>query len=192
MNHDLDTLWWYAARATGITAWWLAALSVYWGLLASTRYARGRWRAAWVVDLHRHLGGLTFAFVVLHIGALQADMTEPHIKLAAVFVPMASSWRPAAVTWGVMALYLLAAVEVTSLLMHRIPRRMWWSVHMSSLVIFGLANIHALTAGTDHANPAIQWSCLVQLSVLAFLGTYRLLDALVGVERPPLSGSAPR
>ena len=42
---------------------------------------------------------------------------------AELFVPLASAWKPGAVAWGVVALYLLLAIEITSLLQRRIPRR---------------------------------------------------------------------
>ena len=42
-----------------------------------------------------------------------------------LLVPGASQWRPTAVAWGVIALYLLLAVEVTSLLKRRVPTRLW-------------------------------------------------------------------
>ena len=43
--------WWYASRSTGLVAWGAAAASVIWGLLLSTRSARGLAKPAWVLDL---------------------------------------------------------------------------------------------------------------------------------------------
>jgi hypothetical protein len=51
-----DRLWWYLARATGLTAWWLLCIAVFWGLLLSTRALGDRPRTAWLLDLHRMLG----------------------------------------------------------------------------------------------------------------------------------------
>ncbi len=45
-------------------------------------------------------------------------------------IPFASNWRPAAVVGGVVGLYLLVAVEVTSLLMRKLPRRWWHRIHL--------------------------------------------------------------
>ncbi len=43
-------IWWYLARSTGIVAWALAAASVIWGLLLSTRSARGIAKPVWVAQ----------------------------------------------------------------------------------------------------------------------------------------------
>src|SRR5512140_2901798 len=65
-------LWWYVARAGGVVALVLASLSVVWGTALSSRLTR-RPRPAWMLDLHRFLGGLTVTFVAVHIAGLVAD-----------------------------------------------------------------------------------------------------------------------
>ena len=39
-----------------------------------------------------------------------------------ILVPLTSSYRPVAVAWGVVSLYLLAAVELTSLARKHLPK----------------------------------------------------------------------
>jgi ferredoxin-NADP reductase len=70
-------------------------------------------------------------------------------------VPFAASWRPAAVALGVVAVYLLAAVILTSALARHLPRRWWRRIHLASHPLFWLATLHALMAGTDAATPAM-------------------------------------
>ncbi len=61
--------------------------------------------------------------------------------------PLTGSWRPGAVAWGIVAMYLLVAVELTSLARARLPKRVWdWS-HYIAFPLFLFASIHALTAG---------------------------------------------
>ena len=69
-----------------------------------------------------------------------------------MLVPFASSWHPLAVAWGVVAMYVLLAVELTSLARHRLPQRMWRIIHVSSLPLFVLATVHYVAAGTDASN----------------------------------------
>ena len=38
-------------------------------------------------------------------------------------MPQASAWRPVAVTWGVIAFYILVVVQLTSLVMKKLPKR---------------------------------------------------------------------
>jgi methionine sulfoxide reductase heme-binding subunit len=144
---------WYVARAAGITAWALLSAAVIWGLLLSTRVLRGRPTPRWLLDLHRFLGGLAVAFTAVHVAGLVAD-DYLHFGLADVLVPFSSGWRPGAVALGVVGLWLLAAVEITSLLMSRLPRRWWHGIHLSSYALFWTATLHALLAGTDAANRA--------------------------------------
>jgi hypothetical protein len=139
---------WYLARASGLIAWGLLAASVMWGLTISTRLFRGRPRPAWLLDLHRFLGGLGSIFVGVHVGALLLD-TFVHFGLASVLVPFVATWHPVAVAWGVVALYLLVAVELTSLARRRLSKRLWRETHYASFPLFAVATVHGLTAGTD-------------------------------------------
>ena len=140
--------WWYVARASGIVAWLMLTASVLWGIVLSTRAFPRTRRPAWLLDLHRWLGGLTLSFVAIHIAALVADNFTP-FGLADVTIPFASSWRPAPVALGVVSMWLLVAVQLTSLAMRTLPRRFWRAVHLSSYGTFVLATLHGAFAGTD-------------------------------------------
>jgi DMSO/TMAO reductase YedYZ heme-binding membrane subunit len=166
--------WWYVARSTGIVAWACAVGSVLWGLALSTRTLGKRPRAPWLLDLHRFLGALTIAFVALHLIALVAD-NYVHFGLAELFVPFASDWKAGAVAWGIVALYPLLAVEATSLLMKRIPKRVWRTIHLSSYVVAVTATAHMFTAGTDRANPVLRWAAAGSAAAILFGTVYRLL-----------------
>lgn len=141
---------WYVARSSGLVGWALLTASVLWGLAISTKApAFGRRpRPNWMLDLHRYLGGLGTVFTGLHIGAVVAD-SYLHFGLASVLVPFASTWRPGAIAFGVVAVYLLAAVELTSLARKRMPRRLWRMTHFASFPLFLFATAHAVAAGTD-------------------------------------------
>ena len=119
-----------------------------WGLALSTKVFGRRPRPSWLLDLHRMLGGLALVFTGVHVGAILLD-TYVHFGLTSVLVPFASTWHPVAVAWGVVALYLLLAVEITSLLRSRISQRVWRGVHYASFGLFVTATIHGLAAGTD-------------------------------------------
>jgi len=167
-----EKLWWFVARSGGLVAWWLVAASVFYGLFLSTRVLQGKPKPAWLLDLHRFLGGLSVVFTGIHLVGLLAD-SYIQFSLIDVFVPFASKWKPAAVAWGVIGMYLLIAIEVTSLLMKRIPRKWWRRVHLTSFGLFLLSSVHAFTAGTDGDNAAVQWSALLMATLFVFLTTYR-------------------
>lgn len=165
--------WWYAARAAGIVAWALISITLVGGLQLSTRLVR-RPAPAWVLDLHRFVAGLAVALVGVHLVALVAD---PFVKfgVAELLVPFASSYKPGAVAIGIVALYLLLAVELTSLAMRRMSRRLWHAVHFSSYPLFVLATLHGLNAGTDRHNVLLQLASLVAAALVLFMTLVRIL-----------------
>ena len=141
-------LMWYLARAGGLVAWSLAAASVLWGLALSTRALGRRPRPNWLYDLHRFLGGLALIFTGVHVVAILLD-TYVHFGLVNVLVPFTGRWHPVAVAWGILAFYLLLAVELTSLVRTHLPARLWRRIHFGSFALFALSSLHAITAGTD-------------------------------------------
>ena len=143
-----DKVWWYATRSAGIVAWVLLVLSVLWGLALSTKVFGKRPRPNWLLDLHRFLGGLAVVFTAVHVVAIVLDSFVAFTPLN-VLVPFTGSWHPGAVAWGIVAMYTLVAVELTSLLRKRISKQAWRVTHYLSFPLFALATIHVLTAGTD-------------------------------------------
>lgn len=172
---------WYIARSSGMVAWALLAASVLWGLSLSTKVLNGRPRPAWLLDLHRYLGGLATIFVIVHVVSLLAD-TYVHFGLASALVPFASTWRPAAVAWGVVGFYLLAAVEVTSLMRTKLPKRAWRAIHFASFPLFVTATIHALMAGTDTRTWEFELLAALAVALVVWLTGLR-------VSQGPRSGS---
>ena len=153
----MSHLFWYTARAAGIVAWALLAASVVWGLWLSGRVRPFGVRPAWVLDLHRFLGGLATIFVGVHVLAILAD-SYTSFGLSDVLVPFASSWHP-------------LAVELTSLARKHLPNRIWRAIHMSAFPLYAFATIHYLSAGTDATNPmslaaiAVATGCIVALTI---------------------------
>jgi predicted ferric reductase len=169
-------LWWYIARSGGIVAWALLAGSVLWGLALSTKVLRGKPRPNWILDLHRFLGGLALLFTGIHVGALILD-SYVHFGPAEILVPLASAWHPVAVAWGVVAMYLLIAVELTSLARKRISKRAWRLTHYFSFPLFMLTTAHALSAGTDRSTLLLRWSVILVSAVVTGLTLVRVNNA---------------
>jgi len=176
-------IWWESARAAGIVAWALATLAVIGGLQLSTRLLR-KPAPAWVLDVHRFVGGLAVVFTLVHMLGLLLD---PYIGYgpADLFVPFVSAFKPGAVALGIVAFYLLLAVELTSLAMRKLPRRVWHGVHLSSYLLFVLATVHGITSGTDRHNIWFQWACLLAAALVLFMTLVRILAPRRGSARPP-------
>jgi predicted ferric reductase len=159
--------------------------SVIWGIILSTKAFPARRRPAWLLDLHRWLGGLTVGFVAIHIGALVADNYVP-FGLREVTIPFASEWRTGAVALGVLATWLLAAVQCTSLAIRRLPRKVWRAVHLTSYATFWLTSVHAALAGSDRTNWLYELTAAASIGAVAWAVIYRLTN------RGPAARSATR
>jgi predicted ferric reductase len=145
-------------------------------MLLSTKLFGAKPRAAWVLDLHRYLGGVAVVLAALHVFALVAD-SYVQFDVADVLVPFASTWKPGPVAWGVVAWWLLAAVEITSLARRRLRPAVWRAVHQASLPLYFLVTAHALTAGTDGSNVVVLWCSVAGGAIVTFLASVRLLGA---------------
>ena len=182
-------LWWYLARAAGIVSWALVAISVCWGLLLAGRPIPGRsvgWaRPHRLLDLHRYLGALAVVFTGIHVGAADRRQLRA-LRRGRRPRPLPSSWRPGAVVWGVVAVWLLAAIELTSLAKRRLPPRVWHGVHLASYPLFAMATIHGLTAGSDAVNPLLRLAMVAAGSAVVGLTVYRVGQ----LSRPALTGAS--
>lgn len=169
-------VWWYVSRASGIVAWALLALAVLWGLALSTRALGRKPGAPWLLDVHRFLGALALLFTIFHFVSLAFDpwiTGEYGYTVLDALVPFASEWKPTAIAWGVLAFYLLVAVELSSLVRSRIPTRLWKWIHLTSYPLYAIATVHLLTAGTDRYSPLLRWTVVVSVGAVVFFTIYR-------------------
>jgi hypothetical protein len=166
--------WWHLARTSGLVAWALVTASMIWGLLLSTRVLGRRPTRPWLLELHRYLSALAIGVIAVHLVALLAD-SYVQFRVVDLVVPMASPWRPGAVAWGIVALYLLLLVEITSLVGDLLPRRVWWSIHLTSFVAFALGTVHGLQAGTDASNVLARIVMVVGIAEVAFVLGIRMV-----------------
>lgn len=171
-------VWWFVARSTGMIAYVLLSAGVIGGLLLSTRLLGRRPPPEWMLDWHRFVSGLGVIFTGLHLVSLLVD-DYIQFRLVDLVVPFVSGWRPIAVGWGVLALYLALAVEGTSLVRRRMSTVWWRRIHYLSLPLFALITVHLLTAGADATHP------LVLLLVGGLTATVLLLLALRLLPEPP-------
>lgn len=162
---------WYLARAGGLVAWSALVASIILGLLLAGRLLP-RGGGAWVQEVHQFLGGLATIFTGIHVAALVAD-NYVTFGLSEIFVPFASEWRPTAVAAGVVGMYLLIAIQATSLLRKHMPRRVWKAVHHTSLPLFALSTIHGFMAGADASGAVYMATTLGACGVVAALAVVR-------------------
>jgi DMSO/TMAO reductase YedYZ heme-binding membrane subunit len=186
----VNARWWYANRAAGLVAWVLLAASMGLGLLLSTKVLGKKVRPNWIQDLHRGLSALAVAFVGVHVAAAIGD-SYVHFGAADVLVPGASGWRPLAIAWGIVSMYLLVAVEATSQLKARLPKGLWRKLHYLSFPLFITATAHGITAGTDAGTTTgIAVAALVSSGIVA-LTAMRVVDEIEKAKEADAAAASP-
>lgn len=168
-------LWWFISRASGTVAWWMLTASVLLGILfASDLFFKTR-RPKWLLDLHRGLAALSFVFIGVHMVALLAD-SYLELDLFDLLVPFAASWNRGAMALGVLAFWGLVVVQVTSLMMNRLPRTWWRMIHLGSYAMFAMVALHGTFAGTDATRPWYVAGTTLALAAVMTGAVYRVLQ----------------
>ena len=175
-----DKMAWYISRSSGWVAFVLLACTVLWGILGITRLIERRGLPRWLLDLHRHLAFLTMLFTVIHLGGLVGD-NFMQIGWREIMIPFALEYRSGAVAWGVVAMYLLVAIQVSSWLRNRIPRRWWRGIHFLSYPVLWMVAMHGLRAGSDADVTAVRYGVIGLIGLVAFLTLVRVFT--VGPRR---------
>ena len=183
-------IWWYLSRSAGIVAWIMLTASVLWGIVLATDLFPKWRRNASLLAMHRWLAGLTFFFIAGHLVTLLFD-SYAHFRLVDFVVPFAGTWRPTAIAVGVVALWLLVAVEVTALAMKKLSKKWWRSVHITSYFVFWGVSIHAALAGTDASKPLYMATAIVALAAVAFAASYRALSHDLPKRKPARAARRP-
>ena len=186
---------WYLARGAGISAYVMLSLATAAGALTSRRSSHIGRRLI-VQYVHRSAALTGLALLGLHITTLLADRYA-RVGAAGALLPLASGYRPVAVSFGLLAMYLLVAAALTGLLRTRFARseaagRRWRSIHLLGYAAWASAAWHFYTVGTDAGQ---WWARLVLLAGLGMVGA-GLLGRLaggpvLGGRSVPAGGSVP-
>ncbi|MBI5089774.1 MAG: ferric reductase-like transmembrane domain-containing protein [Actinobacteria bacterium] len=180
MNEKLS---WYISRSSGWVAFVLLAVTVVWGILGITKIIERRGLPKWLIELHRYLAMLSLVFTAIHLAGLVGD-NYMHVAWREILVPYALDYRSGAVALGIVALYLLVVVQVSSWLRPHLPRKLWKGLHMLSYPAMWLVAMHGLRAGTDASNLAVRAGVMVVVGLTSLLILLRIVRGRT-VRRQP-------
>lgn len=175
---------WTIIRAAGIGAYLMLFLSVAWGLVSTTAPFGKRFAKASASWLHQSMATVGLVLLGLHLVALSADTFLP-FSIAQLTIPMTSEYRPVAVTFGIVAMYLTVFVMVTSWLRGKIGTKWWRRTHLLAVPTFALALVHGVFAGADSQAPWMFWTYVSTGLTVLFLVVLRGLTSGYRPERPP-------
>jgi hypothetical protein len=141
---------WVVGRTLG-----LAAYVTLLTLVVLGTWLRHPWRHRWPLlhpesqlRLHSALGTATCVLVGGHVAALASDRYAG-VPWPATLVPGTSTYRPVAVTLGVLAVYFLVAISATAALGGTFVARHWLVVHRLAAPTVLLVWLHGVLAGSD-------------------------------------------
>src|SRR5687767_12568368 len=97
---------WILLRAAGIGSYLMLFLSIAWGLLGTTSVVTKHISKPSANLFHAFVATTGLALLGVHLGLLLIDEFMP-FSLADLTVPMASEYRPIAITAGVVAMYAI-------------------------------------------------------------------------------------
>jgi methionine sulfoxide reductase heme-binding subunit len=183
---------WNLLRAAGIGAYVMLFLSVSWGLVATTTPFGKRVSKPSSTLVHQFMSTCGLFLLAIHMGALLVDRFMP-FGVADLFVPMSATYRPAAVTIGIVAMYGLVFMIVASWLRKPIGTVWWKRTHLLAIPTFALSLLHGLFAGTDSTRPVLWWTYVGTGLVVVFLIVVRALTVGLRPQRkaPPPHARAP-
>ena len=169
--HQAEMRIWLASRAAGFTALGLLTLQIVFGLVLSHPTNKSTWRLSKrLFPWHENAWIFVLAFLAANIVSLIA---APYAGVSPIgaFIPGLSSYRSAPVALGTLGLWALLVTGATARYTKLLPPGAWLSLHRLSLLIFVLAWMHGLLAGTDSA-PLLAFYVTTGALVLA-AGAYR-------------------
>ena len=143
-----DTILWYATRGAGVVSLILLTAVVVFGIVSAMRWQSPSWPRFVTTGFHRNLALTTLIFLSLHIITAVVD---PFTALGwnAALIPFSSSYRRLWLGLGVIAIYLLVAIVVTSLLRPLFGYRSWRAFHWLTYGMWPIAVVHGAGTGTD-------------------------------------------
>ena len=143
-----STYLWYATRASGIVALILLTSTMVLGLATTSRARARHWPGFAQQEFHRRVSILAVVFLALHVLTSILD-TYVHIGWLAIVVPFSSPYSPFWVGLGAIALDLMLAVFVSSLLRSHLKPATWRGIHWLAYGSWPIALAHTFGLGTD-------------------------------------------
>jgi methionine sulfoxide reductase heme-binding subunit len=170
---------WFTSRGTGLVSLLLLTATVVLGSVHSGRVATIRWPRFTVHAVHRNLSLLALGFLAVHVATAIID---PYAGIGWVdaLVPFVSSYHPFWLGLGTLALDLILALIITSLLRTRLPLRLWRGVHLCAYGLWPIALAHGL--GIGGADSRLPWVLAVD-AVCALAVVLALVRRLTAEDR---------
>jgi len=143
-----STYLWYTTRASGIVTLILLTLTMVLGLATTNRVQGRSWPGFAQQEIHRRISIMSVVFLAIHVVSSILD-TFVHIGWLAFVVPFTSPYSTFWVGLGTVALDLMLAVLISSLVRSHLKPGTWRGIHWLAYVSWPVALAHTFGMGTD-------------------------------------------
>lgn len=170
-------LLWYLNRAAGLVSLVLLTAVLVIGVFSTARSSPTWWPRFATVTLHRSLALLALSLLGLHVLSAVFD-SYVTINLRDVVIPFVGSYRSFWLGLGTVALDVVLAVVITSLVRARLGLRSWRAVHLLVYAAWPIAVIHGLRTGTDATTTPVRLMTAGLVAAVAVATLWRVLPFL--------------
>jgi methionine sulfoxide reductase heme-binding subunit len=167
------------AAVSARVAYAMLCLTISWGVLTKTGWARRIGERKTFRGGHMVLATLTIAFGVVHAAGF-LFLNEGAFKLADITVPINPMFR---YSIAIVGLEVMSAIALTAGIYRWTSYRRWQWVHRMAYVAFPLLVVHSLLGAIANAHLSILWLAgltffipAVTLSILRFVPTRMLVQ----------------
>ena len=171
---SLDLVLWQFIRSAGLLTYVLLSASVVMGMALKSRAFDQFLKRPWVNELHGSLSAAALVTLLFHVALVLAN-SHVGFGLKDVFIPFASSWRPLPIALGVLAMYLIGLLALSTRLRPIIGQKAWRTIHYGSFLAWAMALVHAVDAGSDSTVVWVQVLYLASAAAVFLLLSYRIL-----------------
>jgi sulfoxide reductase heme-binding subunit YedZ len=171
---------WIILRAAGIGAYVTLFLSVAFGLMATSAPFDKRFAKQSAISIHQFLSTVGLVLLGVHIGGLLLDSYVP-FGPKQILVPAASTYRPVAVALGVVGMYAMVVVLVSSWMRRHYSAKLWRRLHLFAVPAFVLSMLHGIFAGADASR---RWMFLIYVTTACVVVFLLVLRGLTVGLRP--------
>jgi sulfoxide reductase heme-binding subunit YedZ len=168
-----DRAVWYLMRGSGVTALLLLTGVVVLGVLTSRKTSLPTLPRFATMTLHRSISLLAVVFLAIHVGTAVLDPYAA-VRLVDTVLPFAGDWQALWLGLGTLAVDMLVAVVVSSLLMKRIGRRTWRAIHWLGYAVWPIAFLHSIEIGSDAGTVWLRALAVSMFAALAAAVAWRI------------------
>lgn len=186
----LDYGWWLASRSAGLVALAAVTFSVLIGLMMANGLPRKRGMKRKLLSVHESTALVGLVAIAVHGLTLLGDAFL-HPTVSQIAIPFTIGYRPGFVGLGIIGGWLAAILGLSFYVRKTVGAQLWRKLHRATVVVWVLAVIHTLGAGTDAGQVWLLGFIAVTAVPIVALFVRRMLPSTGRRPVPAVPAAAP-